>query len=64
MNGYVCFWKGKRAEIEAETSYQAQLAVEPVFQKMAGRRRVNRTDITVILAEKSGKQIAHWAGGT
>lgn len=59
MNGYVCFWNGKRCEVEAETTFQAQQKAEPIFQKMAGRKKVKRHDITVMLAEKQGEQVTH-----
>ena len=58
-NGYIGLWKGKRAEVHAKTSYDAQQKLVPVFQKMAGRKKVKRTDISVHLAEKGGKQVVH-----
>ena len=59
MNGYVCFWKGKRIEIHADTTYKAQLEAEVLFKKGAGRSKVKRSDITVMLAEKGGEQVVH-----
>jgi hypothetical protein len=53
MNGYIGFYKGKRFECVAETSYQAQ-------QQMAQDHAVKRAyEITVVLAEKDGAQVTH-----
>ena len=35
MNGYVCFWKGKRTEVQAYTSYEAQGKAMKYFGKHA-----------------------------
>ena len=59
QNGYIGFWKGKKAEVYAKSSYEAQQKLVPLFQKQAGRKKVKRTDITVKLAEKDGKQVSH-----
>jgi len=59
MNGYVCLWKGKRVEVHAGTAYRAQLEAEVLFQKGAGRSKVRRSDIMVMLAEKGGEQVVH-----
>ena len=61
MNGYVCFWNGKRCEVHAETTYKAQQLAIPIFQGMPGRKKVKGHDITVSLAEKSGEQVVHTA---
>lgn len=53
MNGYVCFYKGKRVEVYAETSYAAQ-------QKAATLLRAKRIwDVAVVLAEKNGETVTH-----
>ena len=55
MNGYVCFYKDKRVEVYANTSYQAQ-------QKAAQALKVRDSqayNITVILAEKDGETVTH-----
>ena len=53
MNGYVCFYKGKRIEILAETSFQAQ-------EKAAKQFKAKKTwEVTVVLAEKQGQQVTH-----
>ena len=54
-NGYVCFYKGKRFEVYADTSYEAQ-------QKCAKENGIKKAyDINVVLAEKGGKQVTHVA---
>jgi hypothetical protein len=53
MNGYICFHRGKRFEIYADSSYKAQL-------KCADENRIKKSyEIDVILAEKNGAQITH-----
>ena len=53
MNGYVCFYKGKRVEVYAETSYAAQ-------QKAATMLKAKRIwDVAVVLAEKNGETVTH-----
>jgi len=53
MNGYVGFHKGKRFEVEAETSYKAQQLIAEKYKIKKGY------EITVMLAEKDGKQVIH-----
>lgn len=49
LNGYLCFYRGKKYEIYAETTYEAQV-------KCATENKIKkRTEITVILAERNGK---------
>lgn len=53
MNGYICFWKKRRVEVHADTSYQAQL-------KAAELLGCEKTyEITVCLAEKGGECVTH-----
>ena len=53
MNGYVGFYRGKRYEIESDTSYHAQ-------QALAAKYNIKKSyEITVVLAEKSGEQVIH-----
>lgn len=52
MYGYVCFYNGQRAEIYAETLYQAKLKAMEHFQKTAGRRKVKGELVSVVLAER------------
>ena len=59
MNGYMCFWNGKRVEVHAVASFAAQQAALPEFQRIAGRKKVKRQDITAVLCEKAGEQVTH-----
>jgi len=59
MNGYVCIWKGRRVEVYASTTLEAQRTSLPLLQKMAGRKRIKSHDISVILAEKDGERVVH-----
>lgn len=53
MNGYVCFYKGKKVEVYAETSFVAQ-------QKAATLLKAKRAyEVTVVLAEKDGEAVVH-----
>ena len=55
MNGYVCFYKGRRFEVYAETSYAAQ-------QKAAAHFKAKKSyEVTVMLAEQNGKSVTHTA---
>ena len=57
MNGYVCFYKGKRIEVRADTSFEAQ-------KKVAAQLKVKPRDmylITVVLAELGEDQVTHTA---
>jgi len=55
MNGYICFYKNKQFEIYANTSLDAR-------NKCAQENRIKKAyEITVVLAEKDGKQIEHIA---
>ena len=53
MNGYIAFYKGRRIEVTAETSYQAQQIAAVRF------RAKHSYDVTVVLAEKDGKPVTH-----
>ena len=53
MNGYVCFYRDKRAEVYADTSYEAQ-------QKAAALFKARKSyEVTVVLAEKAGEPVEH-----
>lgn len=55
MNGYVAFYRGKRTEVYANTSYEAQ-------QKAALHFKAKKSyEVTVMLAEKDGKPVTHTA---
>lgn len=53
MNGYIAFYKGKKLEVHASTSYEAQ-------KKAADQFKAKKSyEVTVMLAEKDGKQVTH-----
>jgi hypothetical protein len=53
MNGYVCFYRGKRCEVHATTTYEAQKKAAVVF-------KAKKTyDVSVTLAEKDGETVIH-----
>ena len=54
-NGYVCFYKNKKTEVFSDTSYHAQLAAAKFF----GAKK--SYEVTVVLAEKDGKEVTHRA---
>ena len=55
LNGYIGFYRDKQFEVYASTSYEAQ-------QKIAADNKIKKTyEITIVLAEKAGKQVVHTA---
>jgi hypothetical protein len=60
VNGYIAYWQGKRAEVYADTLYEAQCKAVEVFQ-VGTRRKVKGYDVTVGLAEKNGEPVVHVA---
>jgi hypothetical protein len=53
MNNYIAFYKGKKIEVEAATSYEAQ-------KKAASILKVKKSyDVTVVLSRKNGEEITH-----
>lgn len=57
MNKYKAFYKGKEIEVEATSSYGAQLKAAEVLKVKESKRH----DITVVLCEKDGKEVTHVA---
>jgi len=56
MNGYICFYKGKKFEVYANSTYEAQ-------KKCAVDNKIKKSyEITVVLAEKNGEQVTHIPG--
>lgn len=51
MNGYMVFYKGKVWEVYADTSYEA------TQKGMAYFKTKKMWEVTVVLAEKAGKQV-------
>jgi hypothetical protein len=57
LNGYVCFYRSRRTEVYAATSYEAQ-------QKAAAFFKAKKSyDVTVVLAEKGGAPVIHSTAG-
>lgn len=54
-NGYVCFYKGKRTEVYAPTSFAAQENAAKFFKAKKS------WEVTVVLAEKKGQPVVHTA---
>ena len=55
MNGYIAFYRGKRCEVYASTSYEAQTKAAKEFKAK------KQHEVTVCLAEKNGEQVIHTA---
>lgn len=53
MNGYVCFYKGKRIEVHAETLLKARDMAAAQFKARKAY------EVTCVLAEKDGEQVTH-----
>lgn len=53
MNKYVAMFRGKKIEVEANTTYEAQLKAQVIF------RARKSYEVTVLLAEKSGEEVTH-----
>lgn len=61
MNGYICFYRGERHEVHADTPLVAQELTRIHFQKKYPRRKVKGYDVNVTLAEVNGEQVTHTA---
>ena len=57
MNGYICFCKGQKLEVYAETTYKAQQEAFEQFKKRF--KKIKSYDVDVYLAEVNGKQYVH-----
>lgn len=55
MNGYICFYRGRRCEVYADTSFAAQQKAAQVFKARKS------WEVTVVLAERAGEQVKHTA---
>ena len=53
MNGYICFYKGRRVEVQAEASYAAQKVAAKQL-RVSPRKSY---EVTVVLAEKGGEPV-------
>jgi hypothetical protein len=61
MNGYVCYYRGERHEVHADTPLAAQELARQHFQKKYPRRKVKGYEINPMLAELNGEQVTHIA---
>jgi hypothetical protein len=59
LNQYNCYWKDQVVCVDSDTSFHAQLLAVEKFRKVAGRRRVAPSDVTVFLTYKDDKEIIH-----
>lgn len=55
MNGYIAFYKGRKLEVHARSSYEAQCKAASLFKAKRSY------DVTVVLCEVEGKQVVHTA---
>lgn len=53
MNGYICFYKNRKVEVYANTTYEAQ---QKAAQQFGAKRGY---EVTVMLAEKNGEPVVH-----
>lgn len=53
MNGYIAFYKGRKAEVHADTSYEAQKKAAALFKARKSY------EVSVVLAEKNSEQVTH-----
>jgi len=53
MNGYICLYRDKRLEINAPTTYAAQLQAAAAFKAKKSY------EVSVYLAEKRGEPVVH-----
>jgi hypothetical protein len=50
MNGYIAMYRGKKIEVQAETSYEAQQKAVAIFKAKKS------FDVSVYLCEKEGEK--------
>lgn len=53
LNGYVCFFRNRRTEVYASTSYEAQTKAAVFFKAR------KQYEVSVHLAEKAGAPVFH-----
>lgn len=53
MNGYICFYRGRKIEVLADTSLQAQTKAAAQFKARKAY------DVTVMLAERNNNPVVH-----
>lgn len=55
MNGYVCFYNGKRWECHASSMFDAKEKAVAHFKPPKSKQHM----VSVVLAEKDGQQVVH-----
>lgn len=55
MNTYIAFYRGRRVEVQADTTYEGQRKAAKLF------RARKAYEVTVMLAEKDGQPVIHRA---
>lgn len=58
MNGYVCFYNGKRIEVYADSLFAAKEKAVFIFKAPKSKRHM----VSVMLAEKGGREVVHNPG--
>ena len=53
LNGYIAFYRGRRTEVYAESSYLAQQSAAKLMKAKKAY------EVTVVLAEKDGAPVIH-----
>lgn len=53
MNGYIAFYRGRKIEVHADTSFEAQTKAAAEFKAKKSH------EVTVMLCEKAGEQVVH-----
>jgi hypothetical protein len=61
MNKYGAIWRELGVEVMADSTYAAQGLALPLLQDMAGRRKVKRYEISVLLMQLNGVDYVHTA---
>ena len=56
MNGYICFYKGRKLEVHADTQLKARDEAAKLFKAKKAY------EVTAVLAEKDGQQVTHSTG--
>jgi hypothetical protein len=57
MNGYICFYNGKRVEVHADSLYAAKKLAIASFQVPKKKESM----VSVVLAEVNSQQVTHVA---
>lgn len=55
MNGYVCFFNGRRHEVRAATAFDARVKAVAFFRPAKSKLHM----VSVVLAETAGRPVVH-----